>query len=95
MMPATYVLGAKYYQELAPEVALDRAKHVRMGLDVVVPAGFFTDCVAVVDSSPLDPGARDLKVYCPGVGVVMDEDLALTEINYLAPAVVTRILERR
>jgi hypothetical protein len=79
LMPGTFLLGAKYYQEIAPGVAMDRGRNVDMGLEVSTPAGTFSDCVAVIDSSFLDPEAEDLKIYCPGVGIVVDEDLTLTE----------------
>ena len=73
IMPATYLLGAKYFQEIAPGVALDRAKHVDMDLDVSLPAGDFSECVAVQETSPLDAGAESFKIYCPGVGLVLDD----------------------
>ena len=37
--------GVAYMQEIAPGVAMDRAEHVAMDLDVNVPAGSFDDCV--------------------------------------------------
>lgn len=81
IMPGTFLLGARYYQEIAPDVALDRAKHVDMGLSVSVGAGQFEDCVGVKENSPLDAGARSYKVYCPGVGLVMDDVVDLIEIR--------------
>ena len=79
-MPATFLLGARYYQEIAPDVALDRAKHVAMDLDVTTPAGSFSRCVGVIDTNELDPESEgDPKVYCPGVGIVMDEVIELVE----------------
>jgi hypothetical protein len=85
IMPGTFLLGAKYYQEIAPGVAMDRGRNVDMGLEVSTPAGTFTDCVAVIDSSFLDPEAEDLKIYCPDVGIVIDEDLALTGYRQVQP----------
>ncbi|MDH3403100.1 MAG: hypothetical protein OES32_13710 [Acidobacteriota bacterium] len=79
IMPGTFLLGARYFQEIAPGVALDRAKHVAMDLDVETEAGEFSGCVAVLDSTPFEPGAEDLKVYCPGVGLVIDADFELVE----------------
>ncbi len=79
LMPGTFLLGAKYYQEIAPDVALDRARHVDMGLDLEVPAGSFTDCVVVKETNALDPDSEGFKVYCPGVGLIMDETLMLME----------------
>jgi hypothetical protein len=78
-----FLLGARYFQEVAPGVALDRAEHVEMGLELVLPAGTFSDCVLVLDTNFLeDPKGNkeggDEKAYCPGVGIVMDEELVLT-----------------
>lgn len=75
IMPATYLLEAKYYQEIAPGVAEDRAEHVGMDLEI----GDFEGCVAVLETSELDAGAESLKFYCPGVGLVIDDVLALVE----------------
>lgn len=78
-MPGTFLLGARYYQEIAPGVALDRAEHVRMGLSVDVPFGHFDDVVRIRESSGLESG-REYKLYAPGVGVIMDENLELVDV---------------
>lgn len=81
-----FLVGSRYYQEVAPGVALDKAEHKAMGLDVSVPAGDFMDCVLVIDYNELeDPKAKDgdEKVYCPGIGIVADEDLLL--VSYVDP----------
>ena len=86
LFPGRFLLGAKYFQEIAPDVALDRARNVDMGLEVPTPAGTFTECVAVLDSNALEPDAPgDLKIYCPGIGIVMDEVLVLIERGIVAP----------
>jgi hypothetical protein len=81
IMPGgAFQLGARYYQEVAPGIAEDRAEHVEMGLTVTVPAGTFGDCVLIEDSNPLDdPKGKEVdeKVYCDGVGIVRDEDMEL------------------
>jgi hypothetical protein len=81
IMPGTFLLGSRYYQEVAPEVAEDRAEHVAMGLDVEVEAGDFSDCVEVLETNPLEPGAESEKTYCPRVGLVVDGDLELVEFG--------------
>jgi hypothetical protein len=81
VMPGTFLLGSRYFQEVAPGIALDRAEHVAQGLDVETGAGDFEGCVEVSESSPLEPGAESTKVYCPGVGLVADDDLLLIEIG--------------
>ncbi len=79
IMPGTYLLGAKYFQEIADGVAMDRAKHIDMDLDVTVPAGSFSDCVAVKETTPLDPEEESFKAYCPDVGLVIDDVVDLVE----------------
>lgn len=79
IMPGgAFMLGARYFQEIAPE-AMDRAEHVAMGLEVEVPAGTFEDCVEVEETTPFDKKELSTKIYCPDVGLVIDEDLALVE----------------
>jgi hypothetical protein len=82
LMPGRFLLGSRYFQEIAPDVALDRAEHTAMHLAVDVPAGSFAECVEVAETDPLsDSTEPDLKVYCPGVGMVRDEELELVEIH--------------
>jgi len=76
-----FLLGSRYMQELAPGVAMDRAEHVALDLDVYVPAGAFEDCVRVRETTPLEPGSASIKVYCPGVGLVRDGALELIAIH--------------
>ena len=79
LVPGRFLLGARYYQELADGIALDRGENVAMGLEVTTEAGTFHDCVQVKETSPLEPGSQSVKVYCPGVGLVIDNDAELVE----------------
>ena len=55
IMPGTFLLGAKYFQEIAKEdEAVDRGQNVKMGLTVVTEAGTFEDCVKVIDTNPAE-----------------------------------------
>jgi hypothetical protein len=83
IMPGTFLLGAKYFQEQAPDNdAVDRGENVRMGLTVEIDElGTFENCVKIIDTNPAEGICSrwkgDPKIYCPGVGLVMDEDLEL------------------
>lgn len=80
IMPGTFLLGARYFQELAPGVALDRGENVAMGVAWPTPLGTLPGCVQVLDTNALDPNAPgDLKTYCPGVGLAGDETLVLVD----------------
>jgi hypothetical protein len=81
IMPGTMLLGSRYYQELAAGVALDRAEHERDSVRIRTPAGTFTRCARIVETTPLEPGHESIKVYCPGIGLVMDGDARLTSYS--------------
>ena len=80
LMPdRAFLLGSRYYQEIATN-AKDRAEHTSMGIEVEVPAGVFRNCVEVTETTPLEPGSESLKTYCPGIGLVRDEELELMAV---------------
>jgi hypothetical protein len=87
IMPGTFLLGSKYFQEIAADDgAVDRGENVDMGLVVETDAGNFENCAAVVDTNPAegicDADEGDEKIYCPDVGLTIDEDLELICYGY-------------
>ncbi len=79
IMPGTVLLGSRYFQEVAPGVAEDRAEHVAMGVTVETEAGTFEDCLEVWETTPLEPDDLSIKLYAPGVGLVVDDVTELVE----------------
>ena len=79
LMPGRPLNGARYYQEIAPGVALDRAEHRDDKATVETPAGAFENCLVVVETSPLEPGHESLKAYARGIGLVQDDVLKLVK----------------
>jgi hypothetical protein len=77
-MPGIVLAGSRYFQEVAPEVALDRAEHVRTTAAVETPAGTFQNSLKVREPTPLEPKAEEFKFHAPGVGLVKDGPLKLT-----------------
>jgi hypothetical protein len=67
-MPGAPALKARYYQESAPGVAMDRAEIVSLSETLSTPAGLFKDVLKVVETTPLERGAAEAKYYAPGVG---------------------------
>jgi hypothetical protein len=61
-----------YRQEYYEGEAEDMAKVLHGDLTVTVEAGTFTDCIETMDWTPLEPGAREHKFYCAGVGLVLE-----------------------
>lgn len=80
MLPGSPKVGDKFYQELAPGVAMDRFEIVSMDETVQTPAGKFEHCVHVVETTPLD---RDVghKWYAKGVGLIKDGDAELVSFK--------------
>ncbi|MCX6602237.1 MAG: hypothetical protein NTV52_01440 [Acidobacteria bacterium] len=77
MMPASPKAGQKYYQEQAPGAALDRVEVMSIDEKITTPAGTFTKCVRVLESSPLEKTLHDSKWYVAGVGQVKDGAMVL------------------
>ncbi len=46
-----------------------------------MPEKTFKDCVEIVETTPLEAGAKSVKRYCPGVGLVFDSGLKLIEFH--------------
>jgi hypothetical protein len=78
-MPGIPLLSAKYYQEIAPGVAMDRAEIVGLGETVKTPAGEFRNVLKVLETTPIEPGVREFKYYANGVGLIQDGDVKLTK----------------
>ena len=76
MMPGTPAVGMRFYQELAPRVAMDRAEIISVSETLTTPAGTFTKCVKSKESTPLESGS-EYKIYAPGIGLVQDSTLKL------------------
>lgn len=81
IMPGLVLAGSRYYQEYAPDVALDRAEHIKTTVEIHTPAGTFTHCLRVVETTPLEPGEESVKVYAPGVGIVQDNSILLVKFE--------------
>jgi hypothetical protein len=80
MMPGRPKVGDRFYQELAPKVAMDRCEIVSLTETLKTPAGQFKDVLLVKDSSALEGGAEK-KWYAAGVGLLKDGDLELVEVQ--------------
>jgi hypothetical protein len=79
LMPGEALLGARYYQEFAPGEALDRAEIVGVSESMTTPAGKFEGCLKTLETTPLEPNAREHKLYAPGVGLLQEGALKLVK----------------
>jgi hypothetical protein len=79
IMPGSPKVNMKYYQEIAPGVAMDRAEIVSLTETCKTPAGTFAKCMKVKEGSELDLGVTEYKYHAPGIGLVRDEDVRLVK----------------
>jgi hypothetical protein len=77
VMPGSPLIGARYYQEVAPGVAMDRAEIISLTETLEVPAGKFEKVLKILETTPIDPKERAFKLYAPGVGKIFDADMQL------------------
>jgi len=80
LMPGTPKVGDKYYQEIAPKVAMDRAEVVSVEEEFKTPAGTYKNCLHTRESSALESGSED-KWYAPGVGLLKDGGFVLAKVE--------------
>ena len=80
MMPSAPRAGMKYFQEIAPGVAMDRAEIVNLDETCETPAGTFAKCLKTRELSSLDFWsslkfwATEDKFYAPGIGLILEVD---------------------
>ncbi len=72
IMPGQPLLGARYCQEVAPGVAMDRAEITGVGEAVEAPGGTFENVIRTEETTPLEPGEKSVKRYAPGIGLIED-----------------------
>lgn len=80
MIPAKPVKGQKFYQEIAPRVAMDRVEVVSTDETVKTAAGTFRHCVHLRETTPLERGVSH-KYFAPGIGIVKDDDFELVRTS--------------
>ena len=83
IMPGTPKVGMRYYQEIAPGVAMDRAEIVSLTETCTTPAGTFSRCMKVKEGSAIEIFAKEYKYHAPGIGLIQDEDLKLTKYGFV------------
>ncbi|MGI9390758.1 MAG: VPLPA-CTERM sorting domain-containing protein [Boseongicola sp.] len=92
IMPAAIDIGFAYYQEFAAaDEALDEAEIYGLGLTLEIGESIFENVLQILETTLLDPEAREFKYYAPGVGLIrVEEDL---DENYENPGLVFNIVK--
>lgn len=72
IMPGDLNVGFNYFQEFAPnDDALDEGTIFSLGNFVSTPVGDFSNVLQILETTALDPDAREFKYYAPGLGLVL------------------------
>ena len=79
MIPGRPEIGSRFYQEIAPGVAMDRAEIVSLDARLKTPAGEFKGCLKIAETNPVEGGGKETKLYAPGIGLIRDGALLLVE----------------
>jgi hypothetical protein len=82
MIPAQPMVGDKFYQEMAPGVAMDCSEILSITEKVKTPAGIYENCLHTRDSSDLESGTSE-KWYAPGIGLIKDDEFLLVKVEML------------
>lgn len=85
IMPGKPLIGDRYYQELAPKVAMDRAEIVKLDAELETPMKVFAACLSIRESSDLEKGFSR-KWYAAGIGMIGDDELRLVKVEEPAGA---------
>ena len=83
IMPGEPRVGMKYYQEIAPGVAMDRAEVVNLDEVLGTPSGSFPECLKTKEGTALNLREREFKTYAPGIGLIQDQSLLLTKYGFI------------
>ena len=79
MMPGLPLLHARYQQEVAPKIAMDRAEIMSLTATLKTPAGDFSNVLKTEETTPLELLAKESKYYARGIGIIQDGSLKLTK----------------
>jgi len=79
MMPGTVLVGARYFEEIAPGVGMDRAEIVSLNETVETAARKFVKALKIKETTPLELGVTEDKFYAAGIGLIQDGELRLVK----------------
>ncbi len=82
-MPGLILLGSRFYQEIAPGVAMDQAEIISNTESKTTRAGIFNNCIKIKETTARDLKEKEFKLYAPGVGLINDEDLWLVKYGFV------------
>jgi hypothetical protein len=82
IMPGNPAVGMKYYQEIAPRVAMDRAEILSLDETLTTPTGKFSESLKTKEGTALNLLEVEYKAYAPEIGLIQDANLLLTGYGF-------------
>jgi hypothetical protein len=82
LIPGKPEVGMRYYQEIAPKVAMDRAEVLSISKTYKTSAGEFENCLKTKETSKISFG-REYKYYAPGIGIIKDGRMKLVRYGFV------------
>ncbi len=83
MVPGEPKVGMRFYQEIAPGVAMDRSEILSLDNRLETPAGSFSNCLKAFEGTALNPREKQFKYFAPEIGLIRYEDLRLTKYGFI------------
>ena len=83
IMSGTPKVGMKYYQEIAPGIAMDRAEVISLNEKLQTPAGTFNKCLKTKEGSALKIWEKEFKIYAEGIGLMKDGNMLLVKYGFI------------
>lgn len=83
IMPTDKTIGFNYYQEFSPaDGAVDEGTTLAVLPSFTIGIGTFSNVLQIAETTDLEPQARDIKYYAPGIGLIAeDEDVRSNNKN--------------
>jgi hypothetical protein len=82
-IPGIALVGSRYYQEVAPKVALDRSQILSVTDSTQVPVGKFHNVLNIKETTPLEPKTVEFKHYARGIGLIKAKGIDLVKYGYI------------
>ncbi len=83
IMPGTPTVGMKYFQEIAPGVAMDRAEITSIDGVLETPAGSFKEALIIREGTALNSLEVEYKTYVRDIGLIEDAYLLVTNYGFV------------
>ncbi len=92
IMLASPAVGDNYYQEFAPNSeAVDQATVISLDETISIDLGTFTNVLQTLETTELDPDAREFKYYASDLGLILiEEDL---DEDFMNPEFVSKLVD--